>query len=433
MRPKLVATIMAAVAAVAERTLPAPCSEFYTPCDVSYHNVATLGPVPKVAMEQAFADEQLLQTLTANEYFDENLDEEGGEFPKPGFVTRMDLVREKAANFISAGANETVLFQSTTLALNAIAEGVVSSGFLSKGHRVLTTDQEHDGGLAGWRHWETAGLITVDVCHLPIPETRSVEAIVASFERLMTPETKVLAVSHVLTTTGAVLPVAALAEMAHRRGAVIVVDGAQALGMDVSMQALAVDAYATSAHKWLLAPTGNGILYLSQNFQPHVKATVLDGGVTAYTRSSGTRPVFTTLALGYALDYINSFGGLSMTSRYNLRLASLAYEQLSDAGLRVITARPEPDAEAMSVAPILTFELPGGMTSLDIGRRLFKEHRIVTKMTGRAVYPSEWPEGSPEQAIRLTFHIFNSEEEVTRTVDAIRSVVDAARSEQAAV
>lgn len=384
-------------------------------------------------MEQAFADEQLLQTLTANEYFDENLDAEGGEFPKPGFVARMDRVREKAAEFIGAGANETVLFQSTTLALNAIAEGVVSSGFLAKGDRVLTTDQEHDGGLAGWRHWETAGLITVDACHLPIPETRDTAAIVASFERLMTPETKVLAVSHVLTTTGAVLPIVALAEMAHRRGAVIVVDGAQALGMDVDMRALGVDAYATSAHKWLLAPTGNGILYLSQAFQRHVKATVLDGGVTAYTRSSGTRPVFTTLALGYALDYISSFGGLPVIAKYNMRLAALAYEQLTAAGLKVITARPEPDAEAMSGAPILTFELPAGTTSLDIGRRLFKEHRVVTKMTGRSLYPGEWPEGAPEQAIRLTFHIFNSEEEVTRTVEAIRSVLDAARAEQAAV
>ena len=71
--------------AVAPRPLPAPCTDFYLPCNISYHNVATLGLVARETLEKTRADIDVLQSLTANEYFGMNL---GGEFPGPSFVDR---------------------------------------------------------------------------------------------------------------------------------------------------------------------------------------------------------------------------------------------------------------------------------------------------------------------------------------------------------
>ena len=75
--------------------------------------------------------------------------------------------------------------------------------------------------------------------------------------------------------------------MAHSHGVSVVIDGAQAFGMNVNVTDLGVDAYATSAHKWILAPTGNGILFVKSEFQKHM-STVLDGGTEVYTRTVGT-------------------------------------------------------------------------------------------------------------------------------------------------
>lgn len=74
--------------AVAPRPLPAPCTDFYLPCNISYHNVATLGLVARETLKKTRADIDVLQSLTANEYFGMNL---GGEFPGPSFVDRKYL------------------------------------------------------------------------------------------------------------------------------------------------------------------------------------------------------------------------------------------------------------------------------------------------------------------------------------------------------
>ena len=87
---------------------------------------------------------------------------------------------------------------------------------------------------------------------------------------------------------GQLLPIKEITAMAHLHGVSVVIDGAQAFGTDVNVTDLGVDAYATSAHKWILAPTGNGILFVKSNFQKHIYATVLDSGVSL--RTVGTRP-----------------------------------------------------------------------------------------------------------------------------------------------
>ena len=170
------------------RQLPAPCGDFLVPCNLSYHNVATLGIMPREAMQATRTDMDLLQSLTANEYFG------GGSvmnIPGPTFLQRMDTVRGHAASYLGCDLSETMLFPSTTTALNAVANGLVEGDLLKPGDHVLTTDQEHAGGIAGWVHYNKSGAIALDVVHLPLPDTRPVAEVVADFKAHMTPNTKV--------------------------------------------------------------------------------------------------------------------------------------------------------------------------------------------------------------------------------------------------
>ena len=114
-----------------------------------------------------------------------------------------------------------------------------------------------------------AYFLTLNRIPLPIPDTRNVKDIVKNFEEYLVekfPKTKVLAISQVTTTTGATLPIKEITSMAHSHGVIVIIDGAQAFGMNVNVTDLGVDVYATSAHKWILAPTGNGILYIKNSF-----------------------------------------------------------------------------------------------------------------------------------------------------------------------
>lgn len=107
--------------------------------------------------------------------------------------------------------------------------------------------------------------ITLDHLAIPVMPTsdapKSAAEIVALFAAALEaePNTKVVAVSHVTTTHGLTFPIKAISELAHRKGALVVVDGAQAMGMSVNVTELGCDVYATSAHKWMLAPKGSGV------------------------------------------------------------------------------------------------------------------------------------------------------------------------------
>ena len=437
-------TTLAAAAGKPLNALPAPHSDFYFRPGVTYLNTGTLGPCPRAVVQNATRDWELLESDPADEYF--------GMFTKDPFTQRQEAVRAQAAAYIGANSiDDVALVPSTTVGLNSIADGLISSGFFVDGDVVLTTDQEHAGGYVNWLHYAncTAILKKAEWCSadgksvrrpvvltpVAIPVTpasaapSTAEEIVELFRDAMDAargRTKVIAVSHVSTTHGLALPIALLAALAHSRGALLVVDGAQAMGLDVNVTALGVDAYSTSAHKWLLAPKGNGILYISPLARPHVSPLLLDAGYGVYTGTTGTRPAQTIVGLGYALDYLSALGGPKAVGAHNVAMRTLAYDgilrlahahNMSD--LDVIGARM---ASGPLVSPILTFTLPAPHTSNSFASAMFVRGFIV-KQAGRSVAPNEGGPTMPSNACRLSFHVFTSEADVARLLRAIEQVL----------
>ena len=166
----------------------------------------------------------------------------------------MDDVRAQAAAFLHCKTDELVLTRSTTDGMNWVAQGLT----LAAGDHVLTTDQEHPGGRACWDYVARRYGVTLDVVAIP-PGENDALAIVDRMAKAITPRTRVLSFSHLLSSTGLRMPVAELSALARARGCIAVVDGAQAVGgIAVDVKALGCHAYATSGHKWLLAPKGQG-------------------------------------------------------------------------------------------------------------------------------------------------------------------------------
>ncbi len=355
---------------------------------LAYLQTGSLGPTPRPVMERAIAGwKELERNPTLYGY---------------GALERaMDDVRAKAARFIGCLTEELVLTRCTTEGMNWVAQGLT----LAAGERVLTTDQEHPGGRACWDYVARRQGVVLDIVVIP-PAENSAAAIIDRFAKAMTPHTRVLSFSHLLSSTGLRMPVAELSALARSRGCLAVVDGAQAVGgVAVDVKALGCHVYATSGHKWLLAPPGTGLLYLSDELGKTVDPIGLQSGRQAYSASSGVCSIPSVLGLDAAIDYITAIG-IAKVEQHNLALGARLHAALRGVPqVEVMSAAPGPLA-----SPQLTYRLPVAIDSNTLHIRLREKHNIQVK-----VVPTNWLNGH-----RISTHLFNTEQEVDRLVSALK-------------
>ena len=370
------------------RGLAAPGDFTFAP-GLVYLQTGSLGPTPRPVVDHAVAMWKEMELNPA-------------AYGYGSHERAMDDVRAKAAAFLNCKTDELVLTTATTQGMNWIAQGLT----LAPGDRVLTTDQEHPGGRSCWDHVVRRQGVVLDVVGIPRAENDS-NAIVDRFARMVTPRTRVLSFSHLLSSTGLRMPVAELSALARSRDCVAVVDGAQAVGgVAVDVKALGCHAYATSGHKWLLAPKGTGLLYLSEELGRTIDPIALEGGRAAYSNSSGVCSIPSVLGFGAAIDYMSAIG-IARIEAHNLALRNRLFEALrSVPKLRVVSAGPGPLA-----SPMLTFALPDDVRSGALHSVLLEKHHIEVK-----VVPANWFNGN-----RISTHLFNTERDVDELLAALRA------------
>src|ERR1019366_5402029 len=221
----------------------------------------------------------------------------------------------------------------------------------------------------------------------------------------ITPRTRVMSFSHLLTSTGLRMPVAQLSALARARGCLAVVDGAQAVGgIAVDVKALGCHVYATSGHKWLLGPKGTGLLYLSEELGKTVDPIALQSGRAAYSASSGVSSIPSVLGLAAAIDYHLGIGTARIEA-HNLDLRNRLHGALQSVPrLRVVSAPPGPLA-----SPLLTYTLPVDSNADALHTRLREKHKVEVK-----VVPTNWFNGQ-----RISTHLFNTERDLDTLVKAL--------------
>jgi selenocysteine lyase/cysteine desulfurase len=355
-----------------------------------YLNTGSLGPASRAVLDRTVS---AWQALEANPVF-----QSYGNGPAHAAT---DAVRGEAAALIGCAADELLFTRSTSEAMNSVALGIT----WKPGDRVLTTDQEHEGGELCWKHVARRYGVTID--RVPIEPTDAPGAIVDRFAAAFTSSTRVVSVSHLITTTGLRMPIADLAALARARGALCVVDGAQALGhVKVDVRALGCHAYAASGHKWLCGPKGTGLLYISQDAEDRIQPIQREEGRRFVAPSIGMGSLPLVAGLGAAIEAIALFGGIDAVERRVMALRARVYDGLRALpGLTMASPPPGPLGSGLVAARV-----PATLPSDVLRDRLRVKHRVMVKMVEK-----RWFNG-----IRLSAHVFNTEADVDAGLAALR-------------
>ena len=209
-----------------------------------YLNTGSVGPIPA---ETAAAMNEIAtyELTTGRAHPDYWLDT----------LQRMAEARAAVAAVLVADAADIALTHSATDGMNIGAWSIDWKA----GDRAVTTGLEHPGGTGALHNLRER--FGIDIAYVDVGAADDQDAVLAAFDAAIDERTRLVAVSHVLWATGAVLPIAGIAEIAHARGALMIVDGAQGAGaIPVELAATGADVYAVSAQKWLLGPEGMGAI-----------------------------------------------------------------------------------------------------------------------------------------------------------------------------
>ena len=354
-----------------------------------YLNTGSTGPSTKAVLERTIAAWRELETNPVRQAY-------GDE----GLLGSAEKVRAQAAAFLGCSTEELLITRSTSEAMNTVAQSIR----MKAGDRVLSTDQEHEGGTDCWKYLAERRGVLLDT--VAITGEMDDRAIVASFAAGIRKETKAISVSHVLWTTGRKMPVAAIAALSREKGILCIVDGAQTVGgMPVDVKALGCHAYATTGHKWLLGPKGIGLLYISADSAEAIKPVQWMSGKKFVAGSTGVGPLVLVMGLGAAIEAATA-RGLTNIESHNLALRNRAYAGLKEIRkVRLMSGGPGP-----TVSALMSFALPAEINSRTLMQTLSTKYAVQVKSFAK-----------PFNGMRLSPHVFNTASDVEKALNAIRS------------
>ncbi|MEM9928965.1 MAG: aminotransferase class V-fold PLP-dependent enzyme [Bacteroidota bacterium] len=359
---------------------------------LTYFNNGSLGACPD-------------HVVKATNAFRHTLDSFPSKYMWGGWQEEKEAVREQVATMFNVSPETIALIHNTTEGMNLIA----SSMELAAGDEVLLSNHEHTSARIPWKYWqESKGVLLKEVTLPLLPESK--EEVVALFRNAITPKTKVISLVHVTNTNGMRLPVKEISAMAHERGVLVAVDGAQSMGMfTIDLADLGCDFFTSSSHKWLFSPKGMGVFYARQEAQSLLKPLIVCRGWEDNSirrlENYNTRNLPELLGLGAALN----FRALIGQERIEARVFELKHYLRSllegDDRFRVKT----PVSDALSVG-IQTVEVVGQEVTT-VKQRLFDAHGIDCRpMTSHDI-----------NGVRLSLAVYVTKGDVDRLVEGLKA------------
>lgn len=326
--------------------------------------------------------------------------------------------RKTVSKFIGAETEEIVFTAGTTDSINIVAAGLN----LPVGSEIIITEMEHHSNILPWQLWceKNEGKLKV----IPVEEDGTLD--VGLLESLITPQTKVMAVTHVSNTLGVINPVGALIKIAKQYGLTVLVDGAQSVPhMKIDVRELGADFYVFSGHK-VYAPTGTGVLWMNKQWVGKLKLSRSGGGTiktvsfdkTDYVEGAlryepGTPNIEGVLGLASALKYVNEIG-IEKIAKHEHTLLKYATERLNEI--------PEVEiyANHLEKAAVISFNVKGAHP-FDVGTLLDKYgvavrtgHHCTQPLMARYKIPG---------TVRASFAMYNTLEEVNIFIEALQKSI----------
>ncbi|MDF0727453.1 cysteine desulfurase [Cytobacillus sp. S13-E01] len=325
--------------------------------------------------------------------------------------------REKVRKFINANSIEEVIFtRGTTTAINTIAASYGRDN-LKQGDEIVITYMEHHANIIPWQQLakQTGAILK----YIPLLEDGSIS--ITDAEETITENTKIVSVMQVSNVLGAINPVKEIANIAHKNGAIMIVDGAQAAPhMRIDVQDLDCDFFAFSGHK-MCGPTGIGVLYgkkqLLENMEPVETGGEMIDFVNLYESTwkelpwkfeAGTPVIAGAIGLGTAIDFLNEIG-LENIEAHEHKLAEYAMNRMSEIeGLTIFGPKQR--------AGLVTFNIED-VHPHDVATVLDAEGIAVRAGHHCAQPLMKWLKVSA--TARASFYLYNTEEEIDKLVEGL--------------
>jgi L-cysteine/cystine lyase len=362
-------------------------------------NTGSAGPIP-AEVAAAMAELEAYERDFGRAQFEYYLDS----------VQRMDEARAGVAAVLGGELDEVAITHAATDGMNL---GTWSIDWRDGG-RAVTTCHEHAGGVGPL--YSICDRYGVDLGFAEFSGDAADDEILDRFDQLITSETKLVSLSHVLWTSGLVMPVASIASLAHERGALVLVDGAQAAGaIPVNVRDLGADMYAIPAQKWLLGPEGLGALWVRRELLDTIGLSfagyfsfasydsrgnrVLQPDARRFQVTNYHRP--SVLGMARAIGWLTMFVGLDFVHRRGAEMAHRAADLL--AAIDRVTLLTPRDR----MAGLISFRIEGweAQAAMDeLAARTFCIIRTLPMV----------------DAPRMSVGFWTTEDEVDRFLDGVR-------------
>lgn len=329
-----------------------------------------------------------------------------------------EISRSKIQHHINARHNHEVIFTSgTTHGINLVSNGFTA--ILKAGDEVMVSNLEHHSNIVPWQMLceRTGAKLTV------IPMNNQGELVLEEFEKLLSEKTKIVAVNHISNALGTINPIKEIIEKAHKAGAAVLIDGAQAAPhIKPDVQELDCDFYVFSGHK-ICGPTGSGILYGKEAWLN--KLPPYQGGgemikevtfeKTTYAElphkfEAGTPNIEGGIVLGTAIDYLNSIGFDNIAAYENELLEYGTQRLLEIEGLKIYgTSKNKTSVISFNIEDIHPYDIGAIVDKLGIAVRT--GHHCAQPIMSFFNIPG---------TVRASFAFYNTKEEIDALVEAVK-------------
>ena len=327
-----------------------------------------------------------------------------------------EAARAKVAGLIGAEANEIVFTKGGTEAINLVAAGLGRS--LQAGDEIVLSEMEHHANIVPWHFLRERQGVVLRFC--PVTDDGALD--LEAFQALLSPRTRVVALSHMSNVLGTINPVTELTRMAHAAGALVLLDGCQGIvHLTVDVKAIDCDFYVFSGHK-LYGPTGIGALYGKAErlaaLPPYQGGGEMIGYVTTdevtyadppHRFEAGTPPILEAIGLGAAIDWLGALDRRAI-AEHEHRLYARVREGLNGANwLRVL-------GEAPGKGAILSFTVDGAHAH-DVAQ-ILDRYGVAVRAGTHCAEPLMRRFGVTSSA-RASFALYNTLHEADVFVDAL--------------
>lgn len=333
---------------------------------------------------------------------------------------RYEGAREKVRQFINAKSTEEIIFtRGTTTALNMVAASYGRAN-IEEGDEIVLTYMEHHSNIIPWQ--QLAREKGAELKYIPLQEDGTIA--LEDVKQTITDKTKIVAITYVSNVLGTINPIQEIAKIAHEKGAVIVVDGAQSTPhMKVDVQELNVDFYAFSGHK-MCGPVGIGVLYGKKEHLEKMEPVEFGGEMIDFVGlyestwkelpwkfEAGTPIISGAIGLGAAIDFLQSIG-MDNILEHEHRLVAYALEKMS--AIEGITLYGPKDPKQR--AGVVTFNLLD-IHPHDVATVLDAEGIAVRAGHHCAQPLMKWL--NVTATARASFYLYNTEEDIDRLIDGL--------------